>query len=105
MLLDPLPVLVPDPAVPVRLEDTLSILALDDVMVALSLSDGVDERLLGNPSLEDEPRAEVDTSLLAISKDAIGSEGRGGRSRLECGGREGKGRLERVTLNLVGESV
>lgn len=67
-----------------RLQHLLRISSPSNIEVALSRGDRTLEDLRTDPSLEDEPGSEVDTSLFPVPRDVIGSKGLSGR----CG-REG----------------
>jgi hypothetical protein len=86
MLFDPFPLVVTDPGVPMRLQDALRIFASRYIVVALGFLDSVDERFLGDPALEHKPGAKIDTPLLAVPEDAVGSKWRRGRSWRERDG-------------------
>ena len=103
MLLDPLPLLVSDPGIPMHLENSLCVFAPGHIVIALSLLHRVHKRLLGDPPLQDKPRSEIHTSLLAVAKDAVGSEGWSRWSGREGGRRQVGGGLGGWCVDPVGE--
>ena len=86
MVLDPRPVILRDPVIPVVLQDRLGVFPTGHIMVALARGDGVAERSFGDPPLEDEPRTEVHTSLFAVTEHAVGTQRRGGGHCLDIKG-------------------
>jgi hypothetical protein len=102
MFLDPSPIVLFDPAVPMLFEHTLGVLPLGYIMVTLPRFDSIPEGSIGDPSFQDEPRPEIDASLFAVSKYRVRSQGRRRR-----GGREAHGRLRGRGrgFDLVGEFV
>jgi len=58
-----------------RLQHLLRISSPSYIEIALSRGDRTLEDLRTDPSLEDEPGSEVDTSLFPVPRDVIGSKG------------------------------
>lgn len=71
-LFDPLPILIRDPAVPVSLQYRFRVLALGDIKVTSLGLLRVAEHVAVEERFLHEPRAEVDTALLPVSRDVGG---------------------------------